>query len=153
MTNDQPDNDALDEMLVRSYAAVREPVPGQRDGVLSGLAERDTSALHALSTDHQQRHLPWWRRSIAIPVPLAAALVLLMAVALYSSFRNWQERPAQPIATPGQGEKGEAAAGIPTLAVAQPKAEAQPRSKHYETETYLCGVGRVSSETYYAIKE
>lgn len=25
--------------------------------------------------------------------------------------------------------------------------------KHYETETYLCGVGRVSSESRYSIKE
>ena len=88
MRTDRPDDDALDEMLARSYAAIREAAPGQREAVLRGLGELGASAVGPVSTVREQGRLPWWRRSISIPLPLAAALAVLMAVALVSSRRT-----------------------------------------------------------------
>ena len=88
--------------------------------------------------------LPWWRRSISIPVPLAAALAVLMAVALASSFRGWQEQSPRHVAGPVRDDKA---------AVAKSTSDERPVLKYYETETYLCGVGRLDSESYYVIKD
>jgi len=93
------------------------------------------SSLHAVN-----RPLPWWRRSISIPVPIAAALVLLLAVALYANLRS---HPAKE------------AVAVNSNTAAFPKSSADTRQavEYYETETYLCGVGRVSSESYYVVKD
>ena len=99
-----------------------------------------SAALASLSVVNRQRHLPWWRRSISVPVPLAAALVLLLAAALYSNLRS------QP---PNESIGAHAAAGtFPNSA-----SDIHPPATFYETETYLCGVGRVSSESYYITKD
>src|SRR5262245_46051055 len=95
----------------------------------------------ALSSRHAvNRTLPWWRRSISIPVPIAAALVLLLAVALYANFRS---QPAKEAIAENSNT-----ATLPTSS-----ADTRQAVKYYETETYLCGVGRVSSESYYVVKD
>jgi hypothetical protein len=109
-----------------------------------------SAALHSFHVLNEQRHLPWWCRSISIPVPLAAALTLLMAFSLYSSFHNWQQPSVPLIAAPN---KASAPAGSNSAAKLPAVANQQPVVTHYETEMYLCGVGRVTSESYYAIKE
>jgi hypothetical protein len=129
------DDKQLEEMLAPLIRI--EPPPEAR------IANRQavSAALHSFHVLNEQRHLPWWRRSIAIPTPLAAALVLLMAISFYSSFRNWQKSSVPLIGA------SNSAAQLPAVAHQQPVVE------HYETETYLCGVGRINSESYYAIKE
>jgi hypothetical protein len=112
-----------------------------------------SAALSSMPAASQQRHLPWWRRTVSIPVPLATALGLLVAVATYSSIRNWQQRSAVHVAAPALSVDKTATAHGNSTAIVQPMATAQSSLKFYGTETYLCGVGRVSSESYYVIKE
>lgn len=58
--------------------------------------------LRALGNANRQRRLPWWRRSISIPLPIAASVALLAAFALPSSFRGWQNRPPTHAEAPNQ---------------------------------------------------
>jgi hypothetical protein len=144
----EPDDDPLLEEMLSHLKRLEPPLAAR-------IANRQavSAALSSFNAVSQQRHLVWWRRSVSIPMPLAAALVMLMAIALYSSFRNWQERSALLIATTAQPRDDAATAHGNTTALTQPVAKAYPTWQHYETETYLCGVGRVNSESYYAIKE
>lgn len=132
----EPNDDSLLEEMLSPLKRLEPPLEAR-------VANRRavSAALSSFQAVNRQSHLPWWHRSVSIPVPFAAALALLVAVAFYASSRNWQEQSAITIAAPGQP------------AVATPRADAQPTWKHYETETYLCGVGRISSESYFAIKE
>jgi hypothetical protein len=144
----EPNDDSRLEELLAPLKHLEPPLEAR-------IANRQavSAALCSLQAVNRQSQLPWWRRSVVIPVPLAAALSLVMAVALYASFRNWQEQPALVVATPAQPTKAMAAAGGNETVVAMPTADAHPTWKHYETETYLCGVGRVNSESYYVLKE
>jgi hypothetical protein len=99
-----------------------------------------SAALASLPAVNPKRHWPWWRRSISVPVPIAAALVLIMAAALFSNLRS-------PPAKHSIG--AHAAAG--TFPKSAP--DIRPAAKFYETETYLCGVGRLSSESYSIVKD
>jgi hypothetical protein len=95
----------------------------------------------------------WWRRSVPVPVPLAAAIGLLMAVLLYSSFRPGRE-PAKDVVTASSRSVTETKAE-PSVAppAARSKAESLAKWKHYQSEVYLCGVGQLSSEAYYGVEE
>jgi len=46
------------------------------------IANRQTlaNALHTLHEQAASRHTPWWRRSVSVPIPLAAAILLLTFV-------------------------------------------------------------------------
>jgi hypothetical protein len=111
------------------------------------------SALDELNAMKQRRQLPWWRRTIAVPVPVAACLLVLTTLAVAANFRgesgqspmhtNAPENPA--MSDPGARDKQSA------LARRSPTARAE--LKFYETETYLCGIGRISSESHYFIEE
>jgi hypothetical protein len=141
------DDPLLDEML-SPFKRLEPPLAAR-------IANRQavSAALCAFPAANQQRHLPWWRRSISIPVPWAAALAMLLVVASFSSVRNWQARTVPRIAAPPPNTKDAAtAAGNDTVAAQRPEVTL-PTWKYYETETYLCGVGRVSSESYYIVQE
>lgn len=98
------------------------------------------TALDELNAVKQQRPLPWWRRSIAVPVPVAASVAVLSAIAFASSFRGG----------PAQLHVSERVSQSP---IAQRAPRSRAELKFYETETYLCGVGRVSSESHYSFQE
>ena len=68
MTTDNHDNRQLDEILARSYQALRDEVPGQRQAVLSGLAE-------TRSGDRRARQM---RPVRAVLLALAACSLLRM---------------------------------------------------------------------------
>jgi len=143
----EPNDDRLLEKMLFPLKRLEPPLEAR-------IANRQAvaAALSSPSAVNQQRHLPWWHRSVSIPVPFAAALVLLMAATFCASFRNWQQPSAPLVAAPGQAAKNTATAGGNRVVLGQPVPNAYLTSKNYETETYLCGVGRVSSESYYVIK-
>jgi hypothetical protein len=110
------------------------------------------TALGALDTLRRQRPLPWWRRSISVPIPIAASLAALVAFVLVSGIRDWQERPMHADA-PKQVAKSDAGLRDKQSSISKHTQNARAELKYYETETYLCGIGRVSSESHYFIEE
>ena len=139
----------------RRLVEILSPLKSLEPPLAAQIANRQavSAALSALLAANQQRQLPWWRRSISVPVPLAVALAVLLAATLLSSFRNWREPAEPPVVVQGQPATGPAVARKSAAATFQPVAHVRPTWSHYETETYLCGVGRVNSETYYVLKE
>jgi hypothetical protein len=109
--------------------------------------------LGALLAVNQKRHVPWWRRSISIPVPAAACLAVLAALALTSSFRGGQGQSPVRMAAPDQPAERATDAPREKAAIAKHAPDAQPVLEYYATETYLCGIGRVNWESGYSIKE
>jgi hypothetical protein len=90
----------------------------------------------------KQKHSPsWWQRTIAVPVPLAVGLAALIVISFFAEYRIGSPTLA-PQNLPHGSEMNEA-----NLAAAHPELE------YYETETYLCGIGRLRSTSGYSIRE
>ena len=138
-----PHNDALpepndDPLLAEVLSHLKRLEPPLETRIANRQAV--SVALSSFHAVNRERHLPWWRRSISIPVPIAVALVLLLAVALYANLRS-------------QPAKEAIAVNSNTATLPKSTADTRQAVKYYETETYLCGVGRVSSESYYVVKD
>jgi hypothetical protein len=129
------DDPMLDEALshLKRLEPPLETRIANRKAVAAALAEQNAA--------NQQGPLPWWRRSIAVPVPVAASVAALVAFVLVSGIRDWQERPMHADGPTKQSS------------IAKRTQNARGELKFYETETYLCGIGRVSSESHYSIEE
>lgn len=139
-----------DPMLDEAFSHLKRLEPPLEARIANRVAV--ATALGALSTAKLQRQLPWWRRSISVPIPIAASLAALVAFVLATSLRDWQERPMHANA-PKQVLESEAGVRGKHPAIAKRTANARTELKYYETETYLCGIGRVSSESRYSIEE
>ncbi len=110
-------------------------------------------ALSSLMSANRQRHLPWWRRSISVPLPFAACVLLVCALTVASRFRGDDERsPVQMTVhdrrpQPVQGTSGE------TATVGAGQSDAHPVLVYRETATYVCGIGQLKSTRGYFFKE
>ena len=140
-----------DPLLEEIYSHLKRLEPPLETRVANRVAV--AAELGRLLDASRKQRLPWWRRSISIPVPLAASLLALAALVLPSIYREGREQPAMHVDAPVQPEKGAADRRIENPGKAKRTPAGQVVMKYYETETYLCGVGRVSSETRYFIKE
>lgn len=78
---------------------------------------------------------PWWKRSISIPVPLAIAASALAIGGIGMQFRN--TAPDVATSTP-----------IESLDPAPPVGRPAQRPLFEMTEVYLCGVGRIETQTF-----
>ena len=84
-------------------------------------------------------------------MPLALGLTVLMALAVISSFQNWRQRPAKAPTTLGEvAVENQDGDRVETV---QPVVKTRPTARFYESETYLCGIGRISSESSYVFKD
>jgi len=85
-------NDSPDEMPKAESEALLEEAISRLKRVEPPLETRIANrqavaaALESLGTVNRQRELPWWQRSVAVPVPLAIAIGMLMAVLVAASF-------------------------------------------------------------------
>jgi hypothetical protein len=140
-----------DPLLEEIFSQLRRLDPPLETRVANHMAI--AAELSRLLDAKRSQQLPWWRRSISIPVPLAASLLVLTALVLSASYRGWQERLTSHVAAPDRSAESDATADGEKAVFAMHKPNAHEVSKHYETETYLCGFGRVNSESYYFIKE
>jgi hypothetical protein len=143
----EPGDDALLEMLSR-LQRLEPPLETRIANRMAVAAE-----LASLGVLNRKRHVPWWRRCVSVPVPIAASLAVLAALVLASSFRSWQEQAAVQVAAPHQPARGAADVPRQKTAIAKRTPDTRTESKYYATETYLCGIGRVNSESHYLVKE
>lgn len=140
-----------DPMLDEAFSFLKRLEPPLESRIANGLAI--AAALSELNAMKQRRQLPWWRRSIAVPVPIAACLLVLTTLAVAANFRG--ERGQSPMHTGAPENPANSNPGARDKQSALARRSPTPRAalKYYETETYLCGIGRVSSESHYSIEE
>jgi hypothetical protein len=128
-----------DPALERALSGLRsiEPPLAARIQNRTAIAE----ALSSLTSANRRRRLPWWRRSISVPFPVAACLVLIAALALALRFRSDGE----------QSHAASAPSDKDAIVTSQP--DARPVLVYRETATYLCGIGQLKSTHGYYFKE
>ena len=144
----EPDDEPMLKEMLSHLRSLEPPLETRIANRMAIAAE-----LSASCSDAKPR-LPWWRRSISIPTPVAASLLVLMGIALASSVRGRIGPSSIQVAAPAQfvkssGDVRDKKAEVTATHTPHPTVA----SNYYVAETYLCGIGRVSSESYYFIKE
>ena len=104
-------------------------------------------AMSYSGTARRKRDLPWWRHSISVPVPIAACLFVLVALATPSIVRGLRESP------PDQSRNRVADISVRPTAPAKRPNLSHTLGKYSESETYLCEIGRVKHEARYLFEE
>jgi hypothetical protein len=127
-----------DTFLTACLATLKQLKPSLESRLKNRLAV--ANELHLRQCAIGRKPSVWWRRSISIPIPIAAAAAfLLVGAVVWSLFRPGNSLP-QSVATQ-----------LPTNAVGSRTLE--PAIAYFETGTYLCGIGRLKSDYGYFIQE
>lgn len=144
-----PDDSSLLQDLLSPLKCIEPPLEAR-------IAHRVAiaSELERLRTAKLLQNRPWWSRSISIPVPIAASALLLGSLALAAGVRGWLEEPPLSVATSTVPPVTRSTVLLENSgggASRDPLAHAA--LAYYESETYLCGIGRVSSEFRFGVQE
>ena len=148
-----PDDNALpgDPILDEAFLQLRRLGPSADGRKLNRAAVAD--ALQGTATAQKLPAVPWWRKTIAVPVPVAAALVMFAALLPFSSFYRGQTQSQGHVETPTQPPQSlPAARGAGALAGTS-ETKTKKTAAYFENETYLCGIGRLKSESGWIIPE
>lgn len=140
-----------DPLLVETFSHLRRLEPS----LDARLRNRQVvvEELERLQVARRKQVLPWWGRTIAVPVPLAACLVVVAGLMLFSFFHDRQASSGVQIAAPDQPVQRSAHMQSAGAVAATRAVDAHPVVEYYETETYICGIGRLNSESGYFIRE
>lgn len=136
--NQDSDDDPTIEAALSPLRSI-EPTAAARARNRTAIA----AALEESNRAKSVRLAPWWRRSISVPVPVAACVLLIISLLVASKFQSKSEAPKSvPAAetTPSSGP--------PTNA----PIDNQPLV-YRETATYVCGIGELHSTRGYFFKE
>jgi hypothetical protein len=109
--------------------------------------------LAHLQATGQNLVAPWWRRTIMVPVPLAVCLTVAAGLMLFWILFENLVAPAVQFVAPHQPDQQSAHMPSTSAVVTTPAVNTRPVVEYYETETYLCGIGRLKSESGYLIQE
>jgi hypothetical protein len=147
-----PDDKTLpgDPILDEAFLRLRRLEPSADGRKLNRAVVADE--LQQLLVEKKPR-VSWWRRTIAVPVPVAAAALILVALALLSGLRSGQVLRQQHIEPPIQPAQSLPAARSAGVVAGVDEATKTKSVGYFETETYLCGVGRLKSESGWQIPE
>jgi hypothetical protein len=155
---DSPGEPSDDGNLVESLSMLRRLEPP----LTSRIANRAVviAELKAMEAAVVMQTLPWWRRSIAVPVPLAASLLAIVVIGVPLITSAWSDarRADAPIAplTVAKKQPGYLSERAPVASAplkTAPRQTAAIARDYFVTETYLCGVGRVRSHSRYSNPE
>jgi hypothetical protein len=131
----EPSDDAF---LTACLATLKQLEPSLASRLQNRLAV--ANELHKQSGAAATKDLRWWRRSISIPIPIAAASIILLLGATIWSFVRPANSAPQSVATPAPLKAANSLLAEPAVA-------------YFETGTYLCGIGRLKSDYGYFIQE
>lgn len=131
----EPSDDAF---LTACLATLKQLEPSLASRLQNRLAI--ANQLHQRQSAIGRKPSVWWRRSISIPIPIAAAAVLLLVRAtIWNLIRPANSAP-QTAATQAPTKDASSPSELPAIA-------------YFETGTYLCGIGRLKSDYGYFIQE
>jgi hypothetical protein len=144
----EPDDDPALEALLSRVRAIEPPLAAR---IKSRLAV--TEALESLANVTRRSGLPWWRRSVSVPLPVAACFLLVCALGVASRFRG--DDGTSPVQTSMHDQRAQAAhdASGERAAVTATQFDARPVLVYRESATYLCGIGQLKSTHGYFFKE
>ena len=154
-----PDNDSShdddDHQFTADFLAPLRQIAPDRNTVVRLRAAVDAELRQ---TRPVTQHTPWWRRSVAVPLPVLIAASLLFAVVLaQSAFRSADQQSATAAVSHKQPLKPAAAAQHPKdVPRGTPDGGRQSSSDEpliTTHETYLCGLGRIDLTTTYTFQE
>ncbi len=109
------------------------------------------SELARLSQASSPASTAWWKRSVSIPVPVAiAASVVALCGATWLGLDSFKG-----LATSTEMTSQPSSQNLDVPKIVAPARESKPvaRPSFEMTETYLCGVGRISTDTLYTLEE
>ena len=118
------------------------------------IRNRQVIATELARIEERRMSVPqrWWRQSFSVPIPVALGVCTLLLVSLVVKWPRSDDTPDLTAVNSTATE--ESAVADP---VAKPserdESEAQPRLTYSASETYLCGVGRLSYESLYQFPE
>jgi hypothetical protein len=146
---EENDERMLEELL--SPVKRVEPSLETRIGIRAAVA----AELSRLTASHRNRSIPWWRRTIAVPWPIAVGVAALLLVVSALQFRAPPASVPSTVDAPPPAQPAERETGMPHdhTGVAMHTPESSPELEYYATETYLCGIGRLSSKSKSLIRE
>lgn len=149
--DERPLNEPEDTDLAEAFAQLRRLEPS----ISARLANRAAVAaeLRALEAAAPGQQQPWWRRSISVPLPLAASLLAIVAITAPMSAKAWLEArqpDGPPTVTAHEYPQNHPTTGDSRSAE---RRQATGRSGYSVTETYLCGVGPINSNSRYSQTE
>lgn len=133
--------DEVDALLgrVRELEPSLETRLANRSAVAEELARVQSAELHRL--------LPWWRRTISVPVPLAIGLAASVTIAFAVAWRSLPENDSGGPRVPSREF-------VETPVPSQNQlAAVTSEPQYYERSVYLLGVGRINMESGYQIQE
>ena len=149
------DEDRLVEQLLSHLKQLTPPPASQ-------LANRKIVAteLARLQAKWRNREKRWWQKTVAVPVPVALGIAALLLIALGAQL-NPLWTTDQPMAgtlhtneSAGHGADGHSKGNTdssPSVATRTPPNDGE--LEYHETNMYLCGIGLLSSERGYFIRE
>lgn len=97
--------------------------------------------------------LPWWKRSVQVPLPVAVAAGMLLIFSTWTAQMSWNDDSASPSGVGSQPPKSEAEDMPGQAEPFRATSDDTDKLALSVSETYLRGVGRLHTETRYVIKE
>jgi hypothetical protein len=143
----EPEDTDLDE----AFAQLRRLEPSMS----ARLANRAAVAaeLRAIDAAAMVRERAWWRRSISVPMPVATCMLAVLAITMPMSAVAWLEHrqaDAPPASVSAEVSQN---GGASDDSRSVNRRQSTGTSGFSVTETYLCGVGRISSHSRYSQTE
>jgi hypothetical protein len=142
-----PDDDVEPEKLFETLKNLEPPLEARaafRIAVASELARSYQASCSQLK--------PWWRRSVSIPVPVAMALGILVVAGLWWSPSRFQRNDLVKTNAAPEHSVSSHSSVEPQLA-SNCQDVANPTFRRYVSNTYLCGLGPISTETHFDFEE
>ncbi|MCA9026879.1 MAG: hypothetical protein KDA86_16860 [Planctomycetaceae bacterium] len=153
MSKDEFTKTSDDQIEISESLSVLRQIRSPPEARASYRASIDSELFKVRAT--QLSMMPWWRRSVAVPIPLIVATCILLLVSTWvalgsrPSDTNAARADKQPLAFNGPGDT-----------IASPKMNPLDTFPTGTSElaasvstTYLCGVGPLSTEMQYVYKE
>ena len=99
----------------------------------------------------RERTLPFWRRTVVIPWPVAAAVLAMLVTLSLMSFRS--DRHVPPVAGTSAVGQEEGEAVDQRIQNEVTPVSRTPTLAYHTTTTYLCGIGQLRSDAKYILEE
>jgi hypothetical protein len=110
------------------------------------------AALAGIERSVPAQSVPWWRQSISLPVPAALGFCTLLLASALAWLPRPTAVPADSAAIPTSAARSHAAADTTTPSGRSIR-EVEQTIDTVASETYLCGIGRISHEMVYRFQE